>query len=193
MWLMESLQKIASNDWSGNGSGWAASTIRKVAFEDKSCSRALACAAIVALAAFALTEAGATGFPVLRDAFLRRLDPVGVDVHADANGAGLARHATGNASRSARHLEGALSGTQLQQAEELERLGRREPAGLAEILVVGTAADGHLGVGRQLAVVRVVELHFLGHRRSRPPGFLRRRTAQIPMPIDASVARRKAG
>ena len=40
MWLMESLQKIASNDWSGNGSGWAASTIRKVAFEDKSCSRA---------------------------------------------------------------------------------------------------------------------------------------------------------
>ena len=54
-------------------------------------------------------------------------------------------------------------GSEAEQAKEVTRLARGDPAGLAEILVIGLAAHRRVGIGGQVTVMAVVDVH--GKRR----------------------------
>lgn len=96
------------------------------------------------------------------------LDSVGIDVDPDTRGAGLEGHATRDSTRSAGDLERGHSARQLKSAKELTCFRQSDPAGLSEVFVVGLPPDRDERLGREAAVVRVVEVDVAGH-----PGSVR--------------------
>jgi hypothetical protein len=61
------------------------------------------------------------------------------------------------------HLQRGLAWLELEQSKPFTRFGHRDPAGLAEVFVIGLAAHGKLGIGAQLAIVSVIEVDFGRH------------------------------